>query len=65
VAAMGDDFSERNPSDSKRVNLDERWERSYWARRFDVTDEELKEAVATVGPFAEDVRRYLVYRMKL
>ena len=56
---MGDDFAKQGGSGNDTVDLDERWERSYWARRFDVTDEQLREAVAAVGPLAEDVRKYL------
>jgi hypothetical protein len=59
---MGDDFSRTSPPNNQRVNLSERWERSYWARRFGVTDEELRQAVAMVGPLAEDVREYLTSR---
>jgi len=44
--------------------LNGRWERSYWARRFGVTDEELKEAVAVVGPRAEDVQKYFMSPLK-
>jgi|KBSSwiStaDraftv2_1062776.scaffolds.fasta_scaffold74455_3 hypothetical protein len=59
---MGDEFSRTNAPDNQTVNLSERWERSYWARRFGVTDEELREAVALVGPLAEDVRKYFTAR---
>ena len=56
---MGDDLAKQDQPGGATVDLDERWERSYWARRFDVTDEELREAIAAVGPLAEDVRKYL------
>jgi hypothetical protein len=59
---MGDDFSKKGPPDSGRVNLDERWERSYWARRLGVTDQELREAIALVGPLAEDVKTHFASR---
>jgi hypothetical protein len=61
---MGDDFSKNDSPDPHRVNLNGRWERSYWARRFGVTDEELKEAVAVVGPRAEDVQKYFMSPLK-
>lgn len=59
---MADDLSRTGAPDSQRVNLSERWERSYWAKRFGVSDEELREAVAMVGPLAEDVRKYFTTR---
>lgn len=55
---MGDELSTTSPSDGETVKLDDRWARSYWARRFGVTDEQLREAMAAVGPVAEDVRKY-------
>ena len=59
---MEDDLSRTGSPDSQRVNLSERWERSYWAKRFGVSDEELRESVAMVGPLAEDVRKYFTAR---
>ena len=61
---MGDDLSKEGGPDEDRVNVDERWERSYWARRFGVTDEELREAIALVGPLAEDVTKYFRSRAR-
>jgi len=55
---MGDDLSRKGPEDRSRVNLAEDWERRYWAQAFEVTEEELKEAVATVGHKVESLRTY-------
>ena len=55
---MGYDLSKKDLPEGEKVDLD-RWERSYWARRFGVTDEELRQAIVAVGPLAEDVRKHL------
>ena len=50
---MGDDFTTKGSSDSDKINLDEDWERRYWARFFGTTEMELREAVAVVGSQAD------------
>ena len=56
---MPDDTTQRGPRDSSRINVHERWELDYWSQKFGVTHEELKAAVAAVGPMVNDVRQYL------
>jgi hypothetical protein len=58
---MGDDFSKKGPPDSARVSLSEDWERRYWARKFGVTEEELRAAVAAVGSQPEELRKHFRY----
>lgn len=59
---MGDDLSRKGPEDRSRVNLTEDWECRYWAKTFEVTEEELKEAVATVGSQVESLRTHFKTR---
>ena len=56
---MGDDLSKKGPSDSNKININEDWERRYWAKLFGVTEAELTEAVEAVGSQAQTVKKYL------
>jgi hypothetical protein len=62
---MGDDLSSKGSSGSGRVSLDEAWERRYWARTFEVTEDELQEAVAAVGPYVDALRRHFRFPPKV
>jgi hypothetical protein len=42
-----------------RIDLEDREAMSFWARRFDATPEQLREAVAAVGDKAADVEMHL------
>jgi hypothetical protein len=53
---MGDDLSKTR--DRRMVDLSEVWERRYWANAFQVSETELMEAIAAVGPNEEDLRKY-------
>jgi hypothetical protein len=57
--AMADDKSKPGKADRDRINVDEEYELRDWSAKLWVTPEQLKAAVAAVGPMAEDVRRYL------
>jgi hypothetical protein len=56
---MSDDTSKRGPQDAARVNVHERWELDYWTKELGVSEKQLKDAVAQVGPMAKDVRKHL------
>lgn len=56
---MADDTSKRNAQDSGRVNVNERHELAYWTKKWGVTEQELRDAVARAGPLAKDVARQL------
>ncbi|ASR45188.1 DUF3606 domain-containing protein [Xanthomonas citri pv. mangiferaeindicae] len=56
---MSDDKSKTGAADRDRINVDEDYELRYWTQALDVTPEQLREAVAAVGPMARDVRRHL------
>jgi Protein of unknown function (DUF3606) len=56
---MSDDRTKRGPQDAARVNVHEKWELDYWTEKLGVTEQQLKDAVAQVGPMAKDVRSHL------
>lgn len=45
--------------DSKLINTKENYEVEYWSKKFGVSSEKLKAAVAAVGNSAEKVEEYL------
>jgi len=55
---MRDDFSKEGSADTGRLNLDEPWERRYWAEFFGVTEMALSEAAEAVGSQAESLRKH-------
>lgn len=56
---MADDKTERGPQDRSRINMSEDYEVRYWTRKFGVSKEELKQAVAKAGSSAAAVAREL------
>jgi hypothetical protein len=56
---MADDKTKTGKPDRDRINVREDYEVTYWTNRFDVSPEQLANAVANVGPMARDVARYL------
>ena len=56
---MSDDLQQRGAADRARINIHEAHELRYWTKALDVTEQQLKAAVAQVGVMAEDVRRQL------
>lgn len=56
---MTDDKTRTGNPDRQRIILSEDYEVRDWARHFGVTEKGLRDAVARVGPGAEDVRREL------
>jgi hypothetical protein len=59
---MADDKSKTGGQDRTRINLSEDYEVRDWAKKFGVTPDELKAAVAKAGSRAEDVERALKQR---
>ena len=45
------------PANLELIHIDEQRERAYWAHVLDVSEDELREIVESVGPRAVDVRR--------
>lgn len=56
---MSDDKTKAGQGDRARINMNEDYERRDWARKFGVTEEELRAAVEKVGSMAADVEREL------
>lgn len=56
---MADDKGNAGNQDRIRINVQEEYELRDWSKKFGVTPDELKAAVAEVGPMAEDVRTKL------
>lgn len=53
-----DDKSKTGKADDSRINIKESYELQYWSEKLNVSQEELKKAVQSAGPFVEDVRDY-------
>jgi hypothetical protein len=45
--------------DSENINMEEYYVVEYWANKFDVKPEVLKQAVKAIGPSVDGVRKYL------
>lgn len=56
---MSDDLNDRGPADRTRVNVNEDYEARYWANKWGVSQDELRDAVTRVGVMADDVERAL------
>jgi hypothetical protein len=56
---MSDDKSNSQGQDRQRINVNQDYELRDWSRKFGVTPDELKRAVAKVGDRAQDVEREL------
>ena len=49
------DNKEKKATDRRRIDLNQPYELGYWSRKFGVSEQELADAVHTVGSNAEDV----------
>jgi len=57
---MSDNLSKKGQPDRSRINMSEMHEVSYWTHKFDVTREELQEAIDKAGSnSAEEVEKAL------
>jgi hypothetical protein len=56
---MSDNKQQTGAQDRARININEDYEVRYWTSKFDVTPDELKEAVKAVGPSAQAVEELL------
>jgi hypothetical protein len=56
---MPDDKTKVGSQGRDRINVHEEYEVRDWAKKFDVTPEELKKAVQTVGTSAAAVKKHL------
>ncbi|WP_437494945.1 DUF3606 domain-containing protein [Sorangium sp. So ce1014] len=56
---MADNTDIPGPQDRETINRNQPHEVKYWAQKFGVTEQQLLQAISTVGPKVGDVRRYL------
>ena len=56
---MPDDKKKPGGQDRTRINVNEDYELRDWSKKFGVTKDELKKAVAKVGTSAEAVKNHL------
>lgn len=56
---MADDHTRAIGPDRNRINVNEDDELREWARKFDVSPEQIREAVRTVGDHADEVELHL------
>jgi hypothetical protein len=56
---MADDLSKRGPQDATRIDVNEAHEVRYWTQTLDVTEAQLRSAVAAAGVEVKDIRTYL------
>ena len=56
---MPDDKQHSGGQDRQRINVHEDYELRDWAKKFNSTPEQIKEAVAAVGDRADDVEMHL------
>ena len=59
---MSDNKQSSGGQDRKRINVNQDYELRDWSKKFGVTPEELKKAVASVGDRAEAVEKHLKQR---
>ena len=56
---MPDNPSIRSGSDRERINVNQEHELRHWAKKFDTTPEQIKEAVQAVGDRVDKVEMHL------
>jgi hypothetical protein len=56
---MADSKTNRNGPDRDRINVNQDYELRDWAKKFDATPEQIKEAVQAVGDRADKVEMHL------
>lgn len=56
---MADDKSKAGAADRARVNVNEAHELNYWTGKWNVTEQQLRDAVKKVGAMTKDVAKAL------
>jgi len=56
---MADNLLNTGTLEYSRINIHESWEVSWWCSKFECINDQLTEAVSTVGASAAAVREYL------
>jgi hypothetical protein len=60
---MADDRNSRGQQDRIRINVHEDYELRDWSKKFDVTPDQLRQAVDAVGVMAQEVAKHLGKRL--
>lgn len=55
---MSDVLKNREPADRSHVNVNEPAELKYWCRKFGCTEQQLRQAIATVGGSAAKITQH-------
>jgi hypothetical protein len=56
---MADDLKQIGRQDDQRINIEQDHELTYWSEKFGVSRDQLRQAVAKVGPTRTAVERQL------
>jgi hypothetical protein len=56
---MADDFKQTGKPDDQRIDVNQDHELTYWSKKFGVTRDQLREAVAKAGPMVKNVQKQL------
>ena len=56
---MADDLKQTGTADDARINIEQDHEVRYWAEKFGLSSQQLREAVEAAGPMVKDVQRHL------
>lgn len=56
---MSDDLKKTGKQDDLRININQAWELRDWAKKLNISQEKLIEAVKKVGPLVTDVKKFL------
>lgn len=59
---MSDDLKETEKRDNQRISVNQSQEITYWTRVLLCSEDELRKAVAEVGPMTSDVRNWIKKR---
>ena len=57
---MPDDLTKRHPLDGKRIDVNQPYEVKFWCKEFEVSEDELRNAVREVGTSAYEVWVHLL-----
>lgn len=56
---MSDNLKIKQPADMTKVNISQEWEVDFWCKKFGITKDKLKQAVAAAGPMVKDIVKWL------
>lgn len=56
---MSDNLKRTHPEDPTKINIGEPWEVTYWSKKWNVTEAELRTAHKAVGPSTQAIAKKL------